>query len=142
MLTLDDVAWRNGEILVRGKGNRRDLLPLPVDVGTALAVYCQQGRPVANSRSIFLHIRAPYAALTASGVSHIVKQACRRAGVPPSGAHSLRHSAATAMRRAGVPLFEIGQVLRHRHTVTTVGYARDDVNTLRVVAHEWPGGAA
>ena len=32
-IRLDDVDWRGGAILVRGKGGRHDLLPLPVDVG-------------------------------------------------------------------------------------------------------------
>jgi integrase/recombinase XerD len=58
------------------------------------------------------------------------------------GAHRLRHIAAAAMRRAGAPLFEIGQVLRHQHAVTTAGYARDDQDALAQVARRWPGGAA
>jgi site-specific recombinase XerC len=36
-LALDDVDWRAGEIVVRGKGRRSERLPLPADVGEAIA---------------------------------------------------------------------------------------------------------
>ena len=38
-LTLDDIDWRHGEIVIRGKGGRRERLPLPADAGQALAGY-------------------------------------------------------------------------------------------------------
>ena len=142
-LVLDDVDWRSGEILVRaGKGNRHDRLPLPVDVGEALADYCFRARPRHSCRALFLHLRAPHTALSSDAVTQIVGQACGRAGLPRVGAHQLRHSTATAMRRAGAPLFEIGQVLRHRHAVTTALYAKDDRDALATVARRWPGGCA
>ena len=140
-LTLDDVDWRNGEILVTGKGNRHDRLPLPVDVGEALVDYCHNARPRGGCRNLFLHVRAPFTALSNASINAVVIHACKRAGLPPVGAHRLRHSAATAMRRAGAPLLEIGQVLRHRHPVTTALYAKDDQAALVTVARQWPGGA-
>lgn len=138
-LRVDDVDWRAGEIVVCGKGNRHDRLPLPVDVGQALADYCRRGRTSRGDRHLFLLARAPYGGLSATVVSHVVVRACKRAGLAPSGAHRLRHSSATAMRRAGAPLVEIGQVLRHRHTVTTAGYAKDDLDALATIARVWPG---
>lgn len=141
-LRLEDVNWRAGEITVHGKGNRCDRLPLPVDVGQAIADYCRRGRPHGGCRALFLHGRAPYAALTPPAVSKVVERACDRAELPRVGAHRLRHSAAVAMRRAGAPLFEIGQLLRHTHAVTTAGYARDDLEALIQVTRHWPGGVA
>lgn len=141
-LRLEDVHWRAGEITVRGKGNRYDRLPLPVDVGQAIADYCRRGRPQGGCRAVFRHGRAPYAALTPSAVGKVVERGCDRAGLPRVGAHRLRHSAAAALRRAGAPLFEIGQLLRHAHAVTTAGYVRDDQTALAEVARRWPGGAA
>jgi len=44
-IELGDIDWRAGELLVRGKGNQIELLPVPVDVGEALADYVQYGRP-------------------------------------------------------------------------------------------------
>jgi integrase/recombinase XerD len=141
-LRVDDVDWRAGEITVHGKGNRTDRLPLPVDVGQAIAGYCRRGRPRGSCRALFVQARAPYTALSAAAVSKVVESACGRAGLPKAGAHRLRHTAAAALRRAGAPLFEIGQLLRHQHAVTTAGYARDDQDALAQVARRWPGGAA
>ena len=141
-LTVDDLDWRAGEIEVTGKGNRRERLPLPVDVGQAIAEYCRRGRRGGGCRSLFLHTHAPYLGLSRSGVKQVVSRACARAGLARIGAHQLRHSAARAMRAAGAPLVEIGQVLRHRDVAVTAHYARDDHDALRVVARQWPGDAA
>ena len=138
-LRLEDIDWRNGEIVVRGKGNRRDVLPLPTDVGEALAEHLLKGAQRGDDGALFQDLRAPHRRLTSTGVSAVVLAASRRAGLPPVRAHRLRHSAATAMRRAGAPLFEIGQVLRHRHTVTTAGYAKEDPDALLQMARSWPG---
>lgn len=141
-LRVGDVDWHAGEITVHGKGNRTDRLPLPVDVGQSIADYCRRGRGQVASRSLFVHSRAPYGTMTAAAVSAVVVRACHRAGLPPVGAHRLRHSAAASMRRAGAPLLEISQVLRHSHAVTTVGYARDDMQALASIARPWPGSVA
>lgn len=138
-LTVDDVKWRTGELAVTGKGSRNEVLPLPVDVGEAIAGYCRNGRRNGGARALFLSSTAPWSGLSPSGVGQVVARACTRAGLPVVGAHRLRHTAATEMRAAGAPLIEIGQVLRHRHTATTMIYARDYMTALRAVARPWPG---
>lgn len=138
-LSVDDINWRTGELTVTGKGNRCEMLPLPVDVGDALADYCHDGRRNGGSRSLFLSSLAPWDGLSPGGVSQVVARACERAGLALVGPHRLRHTAATEMRAAGGPLLEIGQVLRHRNSATTALYARDDMAALRVVARPWPG---
>lgn len=137
-LRLNGLDWRAGEIVVQGKGQRIDRLPLPVDVGEAIASYLRRGRPRSTHREVFLRAVAPLAALTRRGVSLIVQCACVRAGLPPVGAHRLRHTLACDMVRAGVPLPEISQVLRHRSLVSTAIYARADVDQLRTLAQPWP----
>jgi len=139
-MRLDDVDWRAGEIVVRGKGRREDRLPLPIDVGEALVGYLQRGRPKTDRRELFLRALAPVGPLGRGGVSSIVRRACDRAGIPPVGAHCLRHTLATTLVAAGVPLTEIGQVLRHRGITSTAIYARVDIETLRGLAKPWPGG--
>jgi integrase len=121
------------------KGNRRELLPLPVDVGEAIADYCRNGRRNGGCRTLFLSCVAPWNGLSPSAISQVVARACQRAGLKVIGAHRLRHTAATGMRAAGAPLFEIGQVLRHRHVASTALYAKDDLAALRVVTRRWPG---
>jgi len=141
-LNLGDVDWRGGQILVRGKGSRLERLPLPVDVGEALADYVQQGRPCGECRSLFLRGAAPYAALRSTSITTIVYAACDRAGLPRLGAHHLRHTVASELLRTGAGLAEIGQVLRHRSTTTTAIYAKVDTAALRQLARPWPGGGA
>ena len=143
-LTLEDIDWRAGELAVHGKGSR-GWLPLPVDVGRAVADYLRRRRPGGGEcRHVFLHARAPYCPLGRCGVSHVVRYACQRAGVSEVRAHRLRHGAATEMHRAGAGLVEIGQVLRHRHLTTTTIYARADADALVELARPWPtrGGAS
>jgi len=142
-LQLDDIDWRGGELLVRGKGSRVERLPLPVDVGEALADYLRHGRcEDAEDRTVFVRVKAPPRALTPAGVSQVVVGAAGRAGLGQIGAHRLRHTAATELLRAGAPLVEIGQLLRHRAELTTAIYAKVDRDRLRELARPWPGGAA
>lgn len=135
-----DIDWRAGTVLVRGKGGRDERLPLPPDVGAAIADYCRHARPAdAASGMLFLHVRAPYGPVSSSTVGHVVVRACQRAGLEPASAHQLRHAAATAMRRAGAPLSEIGQLLRHRNEGTTSRYGTIDPDELAPVMAAWPG---
>lgn len=138
-LRLDDLDWRAGQLTVHGKGSRLDQLPLPVDVGEAIAAYLRRGRPRdARAREVFLQLRPPHVGLARGGVTAIVASAARRAGLGVVRAHRLRHTAATDMLRAGAPLAEIGQVLRHRSPGSTAAYARVDVERLRTIARPWP----
>jgi site-specific recombinase XerD len=139
-LMLEDINWRAGELVVHGKGRRDEALPLPTDVGMAIALYLQRGRPKTSRREVFVSEKAPVVGLTRGSVSGIVRRACARAGIAPVGAHRLRHTAACDMVRAGVPMPEISQVLRHRSLGTTAIYARVDLESLRSLAQPWPGG--
>jgi len=138
-LTLDDVDWRAGEIVVRGKANRSERLPLPADVGAGIIAYLRRGRPAtAQGRSVFVRAKAPHRPLVTAGVSMVVHDAAARAGLGTMHAHRLRHTAATAMLRAGTPLTEVGLVLRQRRALTTAIYAKVDRDALRVLARPWP----
>lgn len=145
-LDLADLHWRVGEVTVRGKGARRDRLPLPVEVGEALAGWLSArpraehggGLHQAGSPAVFTGDRAPHARLAPTAVSAVVRRACRRAGLAPFGAHRLRHTTATELLRAGADLTEVGQVLRHARLDTTAIYAKVDERTLAVLARPWP----
>jgi integrase/recombinase XerD len=140
-LSLDDIDWRQGEVTVRGKGNRHDVLPLPTDVGSAVVDYLTEGRPTeAQGRTVFVRAQAPYRALTPGGVISVVATAGRRCGLGRVAAHRLRHSVATTTLREGGSLAEIGQLLRHVRPATTSIYAKVDVEALGGLARPWPGG--
>ncbi len=140
-LRLDDIDWRAGELVVRGKGAREERLPLPADVGEAIAAYLRRGRPQSSRREVFLRSKAPYEPIASGTVASTVRRACRRAGISEFGSHRLRHTAACEMVKANVPLVRIGQVLRHRSLQSTAIYARVDVERLRALAAPWPEGA-
>ena len=140
-LDLDDIDWRGGELVVHGKGNRVDRLPLQVDVGDAIVAYLIDGRSACAARAVFCTVRAPYRPLTAAALRQVMGRACHRASLPRAGAHRLRHSLATDMLRAGASLPEVGQVLRHRSQLSTMIYAKVDENALRPLARAWPPGA-
>ena len=138
-LTLDDIDWRAGEIAVRGKGQRADLLPLPADVGQALATYLEKRMADAHCRTVFVNVVAPRRAITPTGVNAVVRRACWRAGIAQTGTHRFRHGVATELLGAGASLPEIGQLLRHHHLQTTALYAKVDFDALASVAQPWPG---
>ena len=142
-LELDDVDWRQGEIVVRGKGSRTERLPLPVDVGEAIVGYLHEEHLRNCCRALFVRVQAPITGLSRAGVGDVVCRACERAGLPRVGAHRLRHTAATGMLRGGASLTEIGQVLRHAgsNSANTAIYAKVDLNQLRSLALPWPGAA-
>jgi integrase len=140
-MRLDDIDWRAGELVVRGKGAREDRLPLPVEVGGAIASYLRRGRPRSDRREVFLQARAPFGPIASGTVASTVRRACRRAGIAEVGSHCLRHTLACEMVAAAVPLVEIAQVMRHHSLQTTSVYARVDLERLRLLASPWPGGA-
>jgi site-specific recombinase XerD len=144
-MTLEDLDWDRGEIVVRGKGQRLERLPLPADVGAALACYLCEVRPACQTRRVFVRMKAPYQGLSRPvAICCVVRRALSRAGLNPvfKGAHLLRHSLATDLLRRGASLREIGQLLRHQQPTTTQIYAKVDIANLRAIALPWPGGTS
>ncbi|MGA7951270.1 MAG: tyrosine-type recombinase/integrase [Thiobacillaceae bacterium] len=145
-LQLEDINWRAGEIIVRGKGLFHDRMPLPPDVGQALSTYLRRDRSRCQSRRVFICVRAPHRGLSgASTLTTIVRRALARANLRltfKGAAHLFRHSLATSMLHSGATMAEIGEVLRHRLPNTTEIYAKVDFEALRSLAHPWPIGGA
>jgi len=144
-ITLDDIDWETGEILVRGKSSWEERLPLPHDVGEALAAYLRHGRPRCSSRRVFIRMDAPRQGFSGpSTVCVIVRRALSQAGINPGfkGSHLFRHTLATSMLRGGASFPEIGEILRHQHPSSTEIYAKVDLSALRSIAQSWPGDVA
>ncbi len=138
---LESIDWHNGVLrLTKTKTQRVDLLPLPKTTGEALSDYLRYGRPVTTCRALFVHHRAPLGAgVQVTTVRGAMRRAFTRAGLPWSGTHILRHTAATHMLRSGVSFKEIADVLRHRSIDTTFVYTKVDLPNLSRVALPWPG---
>lgn len=143
LLELDDINWNAGSLSVRGKNGQCNSFPLPPEVGKAIAAYLRDGRPLSESRRVFLRAKAPICGFRGpSSVGSIVRHSLQRADVsaPTYGAHQFRHGLATEMLRQGASLAEIGDLLGHQHLQTTMIYTKVDLDALRTLALPWPGG--
>ena len=142
-LLLEDIDWDAGRLCVRGKNGHQCLMPLPVDVGEAIAAYLQHRRPLSADRHLFLRTRAPLRGLLhgSDGIGRLIRSALQRAGVdaPHKGSHQFRHALAVRMLQDGASLPEIGELLRHRSPISTSIYAKVDLVALRALALPWPG---
>lgn len=140
-LRVDDINWRRGEITVRGKGNRHEILPIPTDIGEALVRYLHDAhrRIPAGCRALFVNVRAPEGAMSATAVGDVVARVAGRVGLPSMGAHLLRHGTATQLARGGASWPEIAQVMRHRSLAVTVSYTTIDPALTSELARPWPG---
>jgi integrase/recombinase XerD len=141
-IQLDDIDWRSGTILIRGKGKLHDRMPLPEDVGNAIVDYIRHGRR-GLSRTLFVSSKVPFPPFVDATILNVVlREALKRTGLEPPqkyiGSHLMRHSLATGMLRKGASLDEIGDVLRHRSRAATSIYARHNIEELRSIAQQWP----
>jgi integrase/recombinase XerD len=139
-LCLGDIDWRNGEVLISGKGDRHDRLPLPWEAGEAVAAYLADGRPQVphGCRTVFLRSRAPFTPLGLAGVQAVVVRAGQRAGLGKIGPRRLRKYVATAVHKGGFPLAGVGQVLRHAGVKVTTVYVDLDEAVIAGLARPWP----
>jgi site-specific recombinase XerD len=140
-LALDDIDWMGGTVRVsKGKSRRVDVLPLPYATGAAIADYLRSERPHTTSRMVFVRHVAPVDAPVAAGVVRsAVRAAYRRAGLPYTRVHILRHTLASRLLNTGGTLKEVADVLRHRELNTSLIYAKVDFGRLGEVAMPWPG---
>ena len=140
-LSVDDIDWRHSEITIRGKGNRHEVLPIPIDVGEAIVRYLQDGhrRVRPGCRALFVEVRAPEGAMSPTGIGDVVTRVSARVGLPLMGAHLLRHGTATKLVSSGASWQEIAQVMRHRNLAVTASYTTVDPALTSALARPWPG---
>jgi site-specific recombinase XerD len=142
-LSLDDLHWADGCVLIRaGKTSRERMLPIPSDMGDALADYLKNGRPASSQRAVFLSLVPPHRPLRNSAtLLNLVNRLLREAGVaaPCRGTYVMRHTLATTMVREGASFKQVADILGHASLTTTGIYAKLDLPSLAQVALPWPG---
>ena len=143
-LSLDDIDWRAGTIVLRHtKGRRTDVLPLPAATAKAIAAYLTYERPKTRNRAVFVrHVAPRDQPVGPDCIRKTIRQAFERAGLPYTRSHLLRHTMASRLLAGGSSLKEVADVLRHRSLNTTLIYAKLDSRKLVEVALPWPGSAA
>jgi site-specific recombinase XerD len=139
-MTLDAIDWHTGTLhLPRTKSNQEDLLPIPSTLGQAIVDYLQMGRPVTDSRAVFVHHRAPMGrTVQVTTVRGAIRRAFSRANLPWTGTHIFRRTIATRLLENGTSLKEIADVLRHHSLDTTRIYTKVGLGQLSRVAMPWP----
>jgi site-specific recombinase XerD len=141
-IRLEDIDWHTGQVAVRGKGDRLDMIPLPADVGEAWARYLLTARPRTTAVTLFVTAKAPFTGLSVSAVTQVLGRVCIRADVAPFGPHRVRHAAACGLLQAGASMEEVGQLLRHAQQRTTAIYAKVDQQRLSPLARPCPQAVA
>ncbi|MCC6198386.1 MAG: tyrosine-type recombinase/integrase [Burkholderiales bacterium] len=141
-LTIEEIDWVAGTLMIHGKSRRVDVLPLPRVTGQAIVAYLRNGRPQTIRREVFVRHRPPYERATTPGiVRNAVRYAAKRCGLTArvSGPHVLRHTLATRLVQHGARLKDVADLVRHRCIDTTTIYAKVDLPALAAVARPWPG---
>ncbi len=141
-IKLSDIDWRQGQILIRGKGSMHIIMPLPQEVGAVVVRYLKGGRK-GRSKYLFTSSLAPHhAIIETKTIRKILHQAYDATGIIPPrncrGAHMLRHSYAMWLISKQTPMHTISDLLRHRDMDTTMIYAKHDLAALRTIAPNWP----
>ncbi len=137
-LRLENIHWESAFIeFVQSKTQSALRLPMPDDVGEALADYLRNGRPVSSYREVFLRHNAPHEPFGPHDNLYWIPTRHRlAAGLearPGCGLHSLRHTLATRLLSAGANLESIAGILGHKSLDTTTVYLRFDIEALREV---------
>lgn len=142
-LDLDDIDWSAGTIRIGSTKSRRvDVLPLPQATSRAIAAYLRSERPRTAHRRVFIRQVAPVdKPISSAVVRHAIRAAYRRAELPHTRVHLLRHTLASRLLANGGTLKEVADVLRHRALDTSLIYAKVDTAHLSAVALPWPGSA-
>lgn len=133
-LRLESVRWREQMVWIEQSKTAKVLrLPLSAPLMQALAEYLRDERGRTAYREVFLQSRPPCRPLTARGISVMMRNRMRQAGVSAT-AHQLRHSFAAALLETGVAFTTLQELLGHRNFTSTQVYTKIDLRQLRDVA--------
>lgn len=140
-LLLENLNWEAATIeIIQSKTLSPLCLPLTDEVGEALIDYLKSGRPQSEHREVFLKLNPPFAPFSKNNhLYYIVKYWKQLAGIQfpaqqHQGLHSLRHTLASQLLQAETPFHVISEILGHTTMVSTLIYAKADVETLRSAA--------
>ncbi|MEO6966381.1 MAG: site-specific tyrosine recombinase [Acidobacteriaceae bacterium] len=132
-LAVEDVSLDQGQMLVRGKGDKERIVPIGEPAVRALREYLELGRSrllrKSNVRQVFLSRRGQ--SLTRQTIWNLVKHLNRRASP-----HMLRHSCATHMVEHGADLRTVQTLLGHADIATTQIYTHLALGRLKAVHRE------
>jgi len=123
-LNRDDLLLAEGQLRVRGKGNKLRLLPLAPETTQLLDHYLRLERPDPCSAALFAVLKgsARGTRMTPAGLRSLFRHHRRTTGVQPANPHRFRHTFACDMVRAGMSLPALMQLMGHAEIETTLRY--------------------
>jgi integrase len=123
-LNPDDVLLSEGQLRVRGKGNKLRFLPLAPETVQLLEHYMRLERPNPCSAALFVSLKGPSRGqrMTPAGLRSLFRYHRRTTGIKPANPHRFRHTFASDMLRAGVSLPALMRLMGHSDIQTTLLY--------------------
>jgi integrase/recombinase XerD len=125
-LNRDDVLLSEGQLRVRGKGNKLRLLPLAPETTQLIDHYLRVERPDPCSAALFVVLKGPARGqrITPAGLRSLFRHHRRTTGVQLANPHRFRHTFASDMVRAGISLPALMQLMGHADIETTLHYVK------------------
>jgi site-specific recombinase XerD len=125
-LQFADLRLAEAQILVRGKGNKPRLLPLPHDILAVLQQYLSIERPLTNSTSLFVCLkgRSRGLPLSSAGLRSLFRHHRVTSHIPQANPHRFRHTFGADMVRAGISLPALQHLMGHAQIRTTLLYVQ------------------
>jgi site-specific recombinase XerD len=137
-ITLDDIAFKKAQLSLEDRKNTQPLmLPIPEKTLKAIVAYIVGGRPNSDDRHLILSLAAPYGPIVPGLVGRYIQQAMHKAGLN-STPYWLRHSYAQHLLSSGASIYEIKEMLGHRHIESSRKYLHIHTDLMREVILDEP----
>src|SRR5215467_6722110 len=125
-LNRDDILLSEGQLRVRGKGNKLRFSPLAPETIQLLDHYLRLERPDPCSPALFVSLKGPARGtrMTPAGLRSLFRYHRQTTGIKLAHPHRFRHTFASDMVRAGVSLPALMQLMGHADIETTLLYVQ------------------
>ena len=137
-ITLDDIAFKKEQVSVEDRKNKQPLtLPIPEKTLKAIVAYMVGGRSTSRDRHLILSLSAPHGPIVPGLVGRYIQEAMNKAGLT-STPYWLRHSYAQHLLSSGASIYEIKEMLGHRHIESSRKYLHIHIDLMREVILDEP----
>ena len=137
-MCLEGIAFTKAQLTVEDRKNKQPLkLPIPEQTLKAIVAYMVGGRPKSKDRHLVLSLSAPHGPIVPGLVGRYIQDAMHKAGLNAS-AYWLRHSYAQHLLSAGASIYEIKEMLGHRHIESSRKYLYIHTDLMREVILDEP----